>query len=116
MALIPVGGVSKHRIAHLAVAADIFLHLSAYECEAFDPPRHKKSCPSLTDSDPCFAEKEGFEPPVPLPVHRISSAARSTTLALLLSNYRSKNKRITLHFNPFFETVISWHSINKWSG
>lgn len=27
------------------------------------------------------AESEGFEPPVQLPVHRISSAARSTTPA-----------------------------------
>ena len=32
-----------------------------------------------------LAEKEGFEPPVPLPVHRISSAAHSTTLAFLLT-------------------------------
>ena len=31
------------------------------------------------------AEREGFEPPVQLPVHRISSAARSTTPASLLS-------------------------------
>ncbi len=38
------------------------------------------------------AEKEGFEPPVPLPVHRISSAAHSTTLALLLVA-----KRLCLH-------------------
>ncbi len=30
------------------------------------------------------AESEGFEPPVQLPVHRISSAARSTTLAAFL--------------------------------
>ena len=30
------------------------------------------------------AEREGFEPPVQLPVHRISSAARSTTPAPLL--------------------------------
>ena len=29
------------------------------------------------------AESEGFEPPVQLPVHRISSAARSTTPASL---------------------------------
>ncbi len=28
-----------------------------------------------------IAEREGFEPPVQLPVHRISSAAHSTTLA-----------------------------------
>mgnify|MGYP006912476480 CR=1 FL=1 len=31
-----------------------------------------------------IAEREGFEPPVQLPVHRISSAARSTTPASLL--------------------------------
>ena len=31
-----------------------------------------------------LAEREGFEPPVQLPVHRISSAARSTTPASLL--------------------------------
>ena len=30
------------------------------------------------------AESEGFEPPVQLPVHRISSAARSTTPAAFL--------------------------------
>ena len=30
-----------------------------------------------------FAEREGFEPPEQLPVHRISSAARSTTPASL---------------------------------
>ena len=31
-----------------------------------------------------MAEREGFEPPEQLPVHRISSAARSTTPASLL--------------------------------
>ena len=33
-----------------------------------------------------FAEREGFEPPVQLPVHRISSAARSTTPASFLDS------------------------------
>lgn len=33
-----------------------------------------------------FAESEGFEPPVQLPVHRISSAAHSTTLAAFLGS------------------------------
>ena len=42
-------------------------------CLAFDFP-----CLSLS------AESEGFEPPVQLPVHRISSAAHSTTLAAFL--------------------------------
>ena len=36
------------------------------------------------------AEKEGFEPPVQLPVHRISSAARSTTPASLLEDRSPK--------------------------
>ena len=34
-----------------------------------------------------MAEEEGFEPPVPFPVHRISSAAHSATLALFLAHY-----------------------------
>ena len=34
-----------------------------------------------------LAEREGFEPPVQLPVHRISSAARSTTPASLLFGF-----------------------------
>ena len=35
---------------------------------------------------------EGFEPPVQLPVHRISSAAHSTTLAAFLrSSFASTN-------------------------
>ena len=34
-----------------------------------------------------FAEREGFEPPVQLPVHRISSAARSTTPAPFLVRF-----------------------------
>ena len=36
---------------------------------------------NLTSIFVLFAEREGFEPPVQLPVHRISSAAHSTTLA-----------------------------------
>lgn len=30
-----------------------------------------------------MADEEGFEPPIPLRVYRISSAARSTTLPLI---------------------------------
>lgn len=37
------------------------------------------------------AESEGFEPPVPLPVHRISSAARSTTPAAFQKKSGPKN-------------------------
>ena len=35
-----------------------------------------------------LAESEGFEPPEQLPVHRISSAARSTTPATFLVGYK----------------------------
>lgn len=39
-----------------------------------------------------FAEAGGFEPPVQLPVHRISSAAHSTTLAAFLrSSFANTN-------------------------
>ena len=37
------------------------------------------------------AESEGFEPPVQLPVHRISSAAHSTTLAAFQSDCKVTN-------------------------
>ena len=40
----------------------------------------------LRHGHPCLAEREGFEPPVQLPVHRISSAARSTTPASFLES------------------------------
>ncbi len=40
-----------------------------------------------------MAEKEGFEPPVPLQVHLISSQAHSTTLALLREREDSKHKK-----------------------
>ena len=49
--------------------------------------QHEKSdrqlCLSLWPFPALLAEREGFEPPVQLPVHRISSAARSTTPASL---------------------------------
>ena len=37
------------------------------------------------------AESEGFEPPEQLPVHRISSAARSTTPATFLVGLKVQN-------------------------
>ena len=37
------------------------------------------------------AESEGFEPPVQSPVHRISSAAHSTTLATFQSGAKIQN-------------------------
>ena len=54
-----------------------------------------------------FAEREGFEPPVQLPVHRISSAARSTTPASLRDlgplnrDFRSANIDIIFVFAHF---------------
>ena len=50
-------------------------------------------CPNLIHFRYCpvsSAEREGFEPPVQLPVHRISSAARSTTPASLLEDRSPK--------------------------
>lgn len=53
-------------------------------------------CPDLC------AESEGFEPPVQLPVHRISSAAHSTTLAafhsvvLMVQRYYFNDKPVFL--------------------
>lgn len=43
-----------------------------------------------------LAEREGFEPPVQLPVHRISSAARSTTPASLQYIPHGKTFRLGL--------------------
>ena len=60
-----------------------------------------------------LAEREGFEPPVQLPVHRISSAARSTTPAsslvsqtneCLLTGYKSNNN---LQINHPVEKIAS---------
>lgn len=48
-----------------------------------------------------FAEKEGFEPPVPLRVHLISSQAHSTTLAFLL--WGNKNTQWGLVLAAFFQ-------------
>jgi hypothetical protein len=44
-----------------------------------EPKRHK-STNHFKILGPWVAEREGFEPPIRLPVFRISSAARSTTL------------------------------------
>ena len=52
--------------------------------------RHKNKTDDLDKSSALhrdLAEREGFEPPEQLPVHRISSAARSTTPAPLLMVY-----------------------------
>lgn len=43
------------------------------------------------------AEREGFEPPEQLPVHRISSAARSTTPASFPKNSDAK---VLVFFKP----------------
>ena len=50
-------------------------------------------------ADRILAESEGFEPPEQLPVHRISSAAHSTTLATFLkSGAKVVNYRYQHHF------------------
>ena len=46
-----------------------------------------------------LAEEEGFEPPVPLRVHLISSQAHSTTLAFL--RWGNKNKQWGLVLTAF---------------
>ena len=46
------------------------------------------------------AESEGFEPPVQLPVHRISSAAHSTTLAAFLRSSFASTMRENLNRCP----------------
>ena len=60
----------------------------------------KKTSTLSADADKVLcdfmAEKEGFEPPEQLPVHRISSAARSTTPAFLL---RLEHRKITTDFS-----------------
>ena len=48
-----------------------------------------------------IAEREGFEPPVQLPVHRISSAARSTTPASL---HKIENHSVVL--KRYFSTCL----------
>ena|GEM_PF-141494 len=55
-----------------------------------DHTGHKKTQSPL---DRALAEKEGFEPPVPLQVHLISSQAHSTTLALLRAREDRQYKR-----------------------
>ena len=58
---------------------------------------------------PCFAsfaEREGFEPPVQLPVHRISSAARSTTPAPFLVRFASANVRINFLITTFSLNIL----------
>ena len=55
---------------------------------------NKKGFVQANLQKPFFAEKEGFEPPEQLPVHRISSAARSTTPA----SFRDFACKVTLFF------------------
>ena len=74
---------------------------------AFDTPRNRKA--PWWGFLAFLAEMEGFEPPVQLPTHRISSAAHSTTLAHLQSKgkqaglfnhqHGSKNQVPKSHFS-----------------
>ena len=49
-----------------------------------------------------LAESEGFEPPEQLPVHRISSAARSTTPATFLTFLKSGAKVVNYRYHCHF--------------
>ena len=64
----------------------------------------KKTPPFVRGGVLSGAEMEGFEPPVPLPVHRISSAAHSTTLAHL----RGKNSPFK-HLGNTAAKAWPWH-------
>ena len=58
--------------------------------------RGNEKRPPMAACPKALAEMEGFEPPVPLRVHRISSAARSTTLAHLhFCGNKDKEKNIS---------------------
>ena len=54
-----------------------------------------------------MAEKEGFEPPVELPLQLISSQSHSTTLALLLLKKGIKENVLSnARFNPKILSVL----------
>ena len=54
-----------------------------------------------------MAEKEGFEPPVELPLQLISSQSHSTTLALLRRRRRIKENVLSdARFNPKILSVL----------
>ena len=54
-----------------------------------------------------MAEKEGFEPPVELPLQLISSQSHSTTLALLrLGRGIKENVYSNARFNPKILSVL----------
>ena len=57
------------------------------------------------------AEREGFEPPVQLPVHRISSAARSTTPASL-QIFRVANIAVFIYFTLLIQENYPFFSKN----
>ena len=57
-----------------------------------------------------IAESEGFEPPVQLPVHLISSQARSTTPAAFLSDCKSK-----IFSSIIYQVLIFVSKISIWS-
>lgn len=58
-----------------AAIMNIFMVYGVYE---------EKGCKSCNETYILLAERQGFEPWEQLPVHRISSAARSTTPASFL--------------------------------
>ena len=68
-----------HRLIRCGGQTAADLHCIVFQCLW---TKRTKPC-KLNLCRVSLAEREGFEPPVQLPVHRISSAARSTTPASL---------------------------------
>ncbi len=62
-----------------------------------------------------LAEREGFEPPEQLPVHRISSAARSTTPASFLWSYSRgvPQKRVQIYEKIFLPNKLLAKKVSK---
>ncbi len=77
------------------------LHAGGKRVDKKKNPARCGSCRIHRGLLPSLAEREGFEPPVQLPVHRISSAARSTTPASLPNvpgNFRFGTANIGIFF------------------
>ena len=78
----PKGEKCRHRKVVASVASKFVAESCVEIILLSNTPLQKKSDRKFCRYN--LAEREGFEPPVQLPVHRISSAARSTTPAPFL--------------------------------
>ena len=59
------------------------LSLNGFQDRRLKPLGHSSPSGNAQRRPPSQAEREGFEPPVPVKAHRISSAAQSTRLCHL---------------------------------